>query len=372
MSSSLVNDRQLQIIICAVQVPFITGGAEKHIESLRRELENRDYMVDIVKLPFQWHPVRQLINGAVTWRLLDLTMFCGLPVDLVICTRFPTYCVKHPKKVAWVLHQHRQAYDFLNTVYTDFKDAPDDDEVRKLLYEIDSRSLKECTNIFANSRNVANRLERYLNIKSDPLYHPPPLTGRYRNLEYGNYVFTASRLELNKRIDLLLKALSLTKNKIHAVIAGKGPLAASLKKMADDLEIEERVKFVGYISDQEIIDHYGRCGVVWYAPVDEDYGYVTLEAFLSEKPVVTSKDAGGVLEFVEDGLTGYIGEPDPQQMALQLDRWYDNRQDSLAMGRAGKLKAEQITWDNVIKKLTASLKTNRKIANFKKNDSCET
>ena len=358
MSFSIAGDRQPKIIICAVQVPFITGGAERHIESLKRELEVRDYLVDIVKLPFQWHPVRQLINNAIAWRLLDLTMSSGLPVDLAICTRFPTYCIQHPRKVAWVLHQHRQAYDFLNTVYTDFKDIPDDDEVRKLLYQIDSLSLKECKNIFANSKNVANRMDRYLNISSEPLYHPPPLLGYYQNKMYGDYVFTASRLELNKRIELLLKALSLTKNKIHAVIAGKGPMESNLKKMAHELGIQEQVIFTGYISDQEIVDHYSKCGAVWYAPIDEDYGYVTLEAFLSEKPVITSSDAGGVLEFVDDGFTGFIGEPEPQQMANQLDRWYDNRQASPEMGRVAKLKAEQITWDNVIEKLTEPLKTN--------------
>lgn len=349
-------DRQARIIICAVQVPFISGGAESHIESLRRELEARDYLVDVVKLPFKWHPVRQMINDSMAWRLLDLTTSYGLPVDLAICTRFPSYCIRHTRKIAWILHQHRQAYDFLNTRYSDFTDSPDDDEVRKLLYEMDARSLRECRDIFANSKNVADRLERFLNIKSCPLYHPPPLTGRYHTLQYDDYIFTAGRLELNKRPDMFLKALSVTQHRIRAVIAGKGPMESMLREMAQDLGIDQRVTFAGYLSEDELLNHYSRCGAVWYAPLDEDYGYVTLEAFLSGKPVITANDSGGVLEFVEDGVTGFIGEPDPHHMAEQLDRWYNNRQNSPGLGNTARVKAERISWDNVIHKLTESLR----------------
>jgi len=168
-------DRKPRIVIAAVQVPFVSGGAESHIESLRRELVVRDYDVDVVRLPFKWYPPRQIINDALAWRLIDLTHSYGLPVDLAIVTRFPSYCIRHPRKVAWVLHQHRQVYDFLNTDYTDFKDIPDDDEVRKLLYEMDSRSLKECRKVFTNSKNVSKRMKKYLDIDSQHLYHPPRL-----------------------------------------------------------------------------------------------------------------------------------------------------------------------------------------------------
>ncbi|MBN1878947.1 glycosyltransferase [bacterium] len=349
-------DRQPRIIICAVQVPFVSGGAESHIESLRRELVRRDYLVDIVKLPFRWHPVRQMINDAVAWRLLDLTQSYGLPIDLAIVTRFPSYCVRHPRKVAWVLHQHRQAYDFLNTQYSDFTDLPDDDEVRKILYDIDSKSLKECRRIYANSQNVVDRMHRYLDIDSTPLYHPPPLTGRYHTMAYGDYIFTASRLELNKRIDLLIRAMAKTRHPVRAIVAGSGPMEKTLIGMASEMGIGDRIVFKGFISDEELLDQYSRCGAVWYAPLDEDYGYVTLEAFLSGKPVITASDSGGVLEFVEHQMTGYIGQPDPDALAIEIDRWYENRQSDPEFGRRARARAELITWDSVIRELTADLR----------------
>ncbi len=348
-------DRQARIVICAVQVPFVTGGAESHIESLRNELLKRDFLVDVVKLPFRWHPVRQLINDAVAWRLLDLTHSYGLPIDLAIVTRFPSFCIRHPRKVAWVLHQHRQAYDFLNTDYSDFSDSPDDDEVRKLLYEIDSRSLKECTRIFSNSKNVSDRMQRFLNLDSTPLYHPPPLLGKYKTDSYGDYLFTAGRLERNKRLDLLIRALAFTRHPVRAIIAGTGPMQAELQTIAHDLGVDQRVTFSGFIPDSDLLTHYAECGAVWYAPLDEDYGYVTLEAFLSRKPVITAMDSGGVLEFVKDGLTGLVGESDPQNMALQIDRWFEHRQDGPAMGQKAYSIAETITWDSVIARLTEDL-----------------
>ena len=65
---------------------------------------------------------------------------------------------------------------------------------------------------------------------------------------------------------------------------------------------------------------YARCACVFYAPWDEDYGLVTLEAFHSGKPVVTTDDSGGVLEFVKDGETGLVTRPDPLAVAESLAR----------------------------------------------------
>lgn len=355
LEPSIPIDRRARIIIAAVQVPFVSGGAESHINSLCRELAQRDYEVDVVKIPFKWYPPRQLINDAIAWRMLDLTHSYGLPVDLVIATRFPSYCLRHPRKVAWVLHQHRQAYDFLNTDYSDFNDSPDHDEVRKLLYEIDSRSLKECRRIYTNSQNVSRRMMRYLDIESQPLYHPPPLNGRYRTEKYADYIFTAGRLEQNKRIDLLLKAIAAAENPVKAVIAGRGPMDTELKKMAAELQISDRVEFAGFISDDTLIDHYANCGAVWYGPLDEDYGYVTLEAFLSAKPVITTTDSGGVLEFVRDSENGYVGDPDSEDMGRQLDRWWMQRDSSQQLGERGQVIARKLSWDTVVNELTGVL-----------------
>ncbi len=352
----LPENRPPRILITAVQIPFVTGGAESHIESMRRELVRAGFLVDVVRLPLKWYPPRQIINDAMAWRMLDLTHIYGLPVDLVIATRFPSYAVRHPRKIAWVLHQHRQAYDLLNTEYTDFKDSVEGDHIRQLIYELDKTCLEECREIFANSQNVAARMGKYLGVTSKPLYHPPPLAGQYRCDEYGDFIFSAGRLELNKRVDLLLHALANSKYPIPAVIAGDGPQKDALIALAEELGIRGRVTFAGYVTDEDLLRYYATCGAVFYAPLDEDYGYVTLESFLSSKPVITSTDAGGVLEFVRHGENGFVGVPEPEAMGRELDRWYDSDNAAPSMGKTGLDSIRNITWDRVVSALTATLR----------------
>ncbi len=355
----LPRNRPPRILICAVQIPFVYGGAENHIESLRRELVSRHYEVDVVRLPLKWYPPRQIINDVLAWRFLDLTHFYGLPVDLLITTRFPSYAARHPRKIAWVLHQHRQIYDLLNTAYTDFSDSPDDDEVRGILYDLDRKSLMECRDIFTNSRNVSHRMKKYLNIDSEPLYHPPPLTGRYECREYSDVVLCAGRLELNKRVDLFIRALSCTRHPICAHIVGQGPQGDNLKNLATELGLGNRVVFHGFVPEEDLIQQYATCGAVFYAPLDEDYGYITLEAFHSGKIVLTASDSGGVLEFVEDGRTGLIAEPHPEALARILDQWFEMPDRGRKLGETGKQTIRTITWDHVINALTSRLRTEK-------------
>jgi len=241
-----------------------------------------------------------------------------------------------------------------------FDDLPDSDHVRKLIYEIDTRSLNECRHLFANSVNVSNRMKTYLDIDSEPLYHPPPLAGRYRCEEYGDFILSVGRLEVNKRVELLIRSLAQSRAPVKAIITGKGPQSDNLKALCAELGVADRVKFTGFVSDDELLALYARCGAVYYAPVDEDYGYITLEAFLSGKAVVTANDSGGVLEFVTNDRTGYISSPSPEAIAQNIDKWFHSEDRGRLLGKTGCELCREITWDNVINRLTAVLREDRK------------
>jgi glycosyltransferase involved in cell wall biosynthesis len=90
---------------------------------------------------------------------------------------------------------------------------------------------------------------------------------------------------------------------------------------------------------------------VVYAPFDEDYGYVTLEAFLSSKPVITATDSGGVLEFVVDGSNGFICDPQAQSIAAAINLLAGDRALAARLGNAGRVRARAVTWDGVIEQL---------------------
>lgn len=345
-----------RICICATQVPFVKGGAQIHVESLQRELLERGFAVEMVQLPFKWYPRPQIVKSVLAWRLLDLTGSYGEKIDMVIAAGFPSYAVKHPNKVVWLIQQFRQVYDLYGTPYSDFTDSPEDQGIRQLIMAIDNQTLGEARRIFTNAQNTANRLAHYNSLKGEALYHPPKLAERLHNQSYGDYVFSPSRLDPTKRIDLLVKAMAHVKSGARCVISGMGSESEQLCILAEQLGVSDRVEFVGYVSDERLLELYANCFAVYYAPYDEDYGYVTLEAFMARKPVVTASDSGGVLEFVEDRRNGYVcTKGTPKKIAAGIDHLYAQRDLCQKLGIAGYEKVRSINWDNVIAKLTAEL-----------------
>jgi glycosyltransferase involved in cell wall biosynthesis len=314
-------------------------------------LRERGYAVDLVSVPFKWYPKEEILAHAAAWRLLDLSASNGAPIDLIIATKFPSYFVRHDNKVAWLIHQYRAAYELCGTPYSDFAHVDLDVGLRRRLIELDTAMLGECRRLFTNARNTASRLEKFNGLAAEPLYHPPRLADRLWGGPAGDYVLSVGRLETVKRHDLVLRALARAGRQARLVLVGEGTQAAHLHRLADELGIADRVRFEGTVADERLLELYaGALGVV-YAPFDEDYGYVTLEAFLARKPVVTARDSGGTLEFVEDGVNGFVCDPDPAALAEALGRLAGDHTLARALGDAGYERARLVTWDGVIEKL---------------------
>jgi glycosyltransferase involved in cell wall biosynthesis len=229
--------------------------------------------------------------------------------------------------------------------------------VREAITAMDTTGLGECPKIFTISRNVSDRLVRWNGLSSEPLYPPPHHLGRYACLDYGDYLFYAGRLDRLKRLDLAIDAMKRVRSNAKLKIAGSGPLQEELQKQITGLGVEDRVSLLGYVSAEELVDLYARCRAAYYAPLNEDYGYVTVEAFLSRKPVVTTQDAGGPLEFVTDGENGLVASPTPEAVAGAIDRIWELTGARLReMGEAGLSRVRGISWDHVIDRLTEPLR----------------
>lgn len=304
---------------------------------------------EIVALPFQWAPRAHIMRGALAWRLLDLDTVGGVPVDLVIATKFPSYAVRHRRKVVWLVHQHRQAYDWYGTSLSDWGAQPGDAEARDLLLRLDRRTLGEAHSLFAISHNVAGRLRRYNSLDAKVLYPPSHLAPRLHSGPYGDYILSPSRLDPTKRVDLLLRALAHSGSQLRAVITGTGPGLPRLQTLAGQLNLGERVHWAGFVSDAELVDLYAGCRAVYYAPLDEDYGFATVEAFGAGKPVVTATDSGGVREFVEDGVSGIVVAPDAEAIARAIDALTVDRARDL--GAANPARVAEISWQRVLDNL---------------------
>jgi len=345
----------LSIAICAAHIPFVRGGAEVLYESLAAELRRRGHEVEIVAIPFNWRTRSSLVRSALAWRMIDLEEVAGRRIDLVIGTRFPSYLVRHPRKVVWLIHQFRQVYDLEKTRFSDFGEREGDEQVAAMVRAMDRRALGEARARFTISRNVADRLRRFNDLDAEPLYPPPLLGDRYRCGPFGDLVVTAGRLDPMKRFDRLVRAVAAAATPVRAVIAGSGPEAEGLARLAAELGVADRVELPGRVSDERLLELYEGALAVYYAPYDEDYGYVTVEAFRSGRPVVTAADAGGVLEFVEDGVTGLVApQAAPRDLAERFDRLFRDRELAARLGRAGRERVAGIGWDPVVDALLGS------------------
>ena len=339
------------IVVCEAQVPFVHGGAEIHVRELVRELRQRGYLAELVSVPFKWYPKEEILPHAAAWRLLDLSESNGRPIDRVIASKFPTYFVRHPHKVAWLIHQYRAAYELCGTVYSDFSHTDLDVGLRDSIIRLDTQMLGECRSIFANARNTASRLQKFNGLHAEPLYHPPRLAPRLRAGEYSNYVLSVGRIESVKRVDLIVRAMKYVDPAVRLVIAGEGTQRENVERAAEEADVLDRTSFLGTVGDDNLVKLYADALAVVYPPFDEDFGYVTLEAFLARKPVITCRDSGGPNEFVVDGENGYITEPTPEALAAAINAATSDKARVARMGDAGFTRAAAITWDGVIEKL---------------------
>jgi glycosyltransferase involved in cell wall biosynthesis len=203
---------------------------------------------------------------------------------------------------------------------------------------------------------VAERLRRYNRIESEPLYHPPPRAERLRPGEQGDYIFYPSRLEPQKRQELLIEAMKYVRTPVRAVLVGGAREPQRYESLIKQHGVADRVELRGFVPEEEMVGLYADALGVCYLPFDEDYGYVTLEGMLSAKPVVVARDGGGATEFVEHGSEGLIADPEPRALAECLDQLQLDRERARRMGERGrdKLRALNLSWGNVVDRIISA------------------
>jgi glycosyltransferase involved in cell wall biosynthesis len=347
----------MRIGILTVQAPFVNGGAELHAHNLCVALRAAGHEADIISIPFKWFPPDRIAPQILAARLLDVTASSGMSIDRVIGLKFPAYLMEHPDKVLWILHQHRTAYDLWEHGFGDLRGQPGGHQAMLAIREADNRLIPQARRIFTNSRRVSARLAEYNGIESRPLYHPPPLAEQYSCAEPEDFLLVPSRINDTKRQDLVVEALFHVRADVRVRLVGAADspdFADRLGRRAAQLPAG-RLSFEGAVSDHEKIELFARCTAVVFVPFDEDYGYVTLEAMLSGKAVVTCTDSGGVLEFARDQETALVCEPDPVALAACLDRIWADRALARRLGAQGRARYQElgIGWDQVVQALLA-------------------
>lgn len=347
----------MRVVVAHAQTPFVRGGAEMLADSLIAALREAGHQAELVTMPFKWYPAAQIPRGMLAARLMEVSEWCGGSIDRLIGLKFPAYLMRHPSKVMWLLHQYRGAYDMWGLPIGDLSNAPDGRAVRDTIRLADAAAMAEARAVFTISRNVSGRLQRFNGIASRPLYHPPPGAGQFRQAPAEDFFLCPGRINPAKRQDLVVNALLRCKGSVRVVFTGvpdSADYAADLMQRSA-AALPGRVEWRGAVPEAEKIDLYARCLGVIVPPIDEDYGYVTLEAMLAAKPVVTCTDSGGPLDFVGDGETGLVCAPEAAALADALDRLWSGRQEARAMGEAGlaRYRALGLDWPGVVSELLA-------------------
>lgn len=342
-----------RIAVVTSYVPFVKGGHLTIARSTVKALLEYGYEADLVLTP--QNRFGYLFRAYLATHLTDLGEDgLGRKIHQVISFRFPSYAVKHPVHVCWLNHRLREYYDLWDVLYSQlgFKGKIKEHCRRRMVHTLDAYLLKHrITKLFAQSETIQKRLKRWGHIQAEVLYPPPPQR-HYRTDSYQNLIFSISRLHWLKRLDLLIDAFKYLKNKeLKAVIIGEGPEKENLALKIKENRLEKRISLLGAADERTVTDHYARCRAVFFAPLREDYGLVTAEAFASRKPVITTLDSGGPAELVKSSESGYVVEPRPEKIAEKMDILAYRESLAETMGESGFQFISGITWEKTVNRL---------------------
>lgn len=330
-------------VVVAGAVTGETGGAERFYLGLQRALADQGCAVDLINVPTDEATFEHILANYERCRSLDLSSY-----DLVISTKAPTYVVQHPNHVVYLVHTVRVFYDMFDQAFP----APNDElfRQRQQIHDLDNQALRAAKARFAIGYEVAARMRRWNAVDAQVL-HPPLGMNRFRRGRTGDYFFLPGRLHPWKRVDLAIRAVKASRLPLRLLIAGTGEVEAGLRRLAGS---DPRIEFVGRVTDDQLIDHYADCLAALFLPVREDYGYVTLEAFASAKPVITCPDSGEPLQFVAHGRTGWVCEPDAESLRSAMEHALSHPAEAERLGASGHSATRSITWPAVAEKLLAA------------------
>lgn len=345
----------MKVLIVNTMAPFIWGGAEELAVSLADNLRQRNYDVELLRLPFSWEPYDRIPNEIMRFAMMRLPN-----VDKVISLKFPAYFVPAADHTTWLIHQYRQAYDLWGT---DQGNIPDDEQglrVRQLIMESDRETLSS-RRIFTISQIVSDRLRVSTDVDAAPLRAPINDPELFCGGEAQKYLLAAGRINGSKRQHLIIEALAHLPPSIRLIVAGPPDSAQDAERLHEAvqrLELGDRVTLdLRFLDRRELADYVNGASAVVYAPFNEDsFGYVTMEAYQAAKPVITVSDAGEVLELVIDGETGAVALPDSENLAAAIALVLFDPNRAAEMGRAGRALwlSKNVNWSSNIARLMSA------------------
>lgn len=368
-------------IVAPCAVPFVIGGAEKFWWGLEGYInEHTPHAADIIKPPSPEHDFWSLIKSYRYFSALDLSAF-----DIIVSCKYPAWMVRHDHHKVYMFHKLRGLYDAypgdvqlpaemlaqktssslimvcqraidgkaesaeLFDALEDFRASARAVDVafpgplsRLVLHALDATAFApgRVRGFGALSHEVAARANYFPTGQSVNVFHPPT-SAKIEPGEYGDYIFTASRLDAPKRVELIAEAMQHVRSDLKLKIAGTGPQEHRLRALAS---ADPRIELLGHVNETTLSGLYANALAVVFVPWREDYGLITLEAMCAGKAVITTHDAGGPTELVRHDLNGWVVSPTAADIGRAMQRLDSDRNRTREMGAAGLETARSVTW----------------------------
>jgi len=190
-----------------------------------------------------------------------------------------------------------------------------------------------------------------------PAARRPDLVARHR-LDGTTVALFLGGLKARKNLPLLLDVFARVAPRVPAarlVIAGGGPLRATLEARAAALGLADRVVFTGYVAEADKVDYFNLADVFVFPSAMEGFGLAVAEAMSCGLPVVAS-DRGSIPEIVEDGAGGFLCDPRaPEGFAEALATLLADAGRRAALGRANRARIDaRFRWERCVADTTAA------------------
>ena len=276
--------------------------------------------------------------------------------DLYFLYLFPTHFIQRRPSVWFAAEPLRSIYDLRHHDSLNHKEIsihfyPSMEYTRLRVSELDVLlhlierfdSAPTFDRLAVNSRATGRYLHTVYGRKPDKIVYPGVnLPASVSPPPPSEEIIVVGRLWKHKRVDLIIKALSLLpRGKL--MVVGDGPERPHLRRLARKLGLSERVKFTGEVTQKRLEELYARSALCVYTPVREPFGIVPLEAAAAGRPVVAT-EGGGYGEILDDSCAFFV-PADPAEIAKRIQTLLDDRRLARQMGEAGRKTVARYTWD---------------------------
>jgi len=277
------------------------------------------------------------IHGTIFW----------LPTDLL------KYAFIHRKVFNEILDSNRGHREFISP------HPPKMNLVKRMLVEAHAYtayiSIRKAKEIFVLSNRMKWEVYKLYGknaivlkgaFPSQIFHHKPRQNIKVKlGLEDKRIILNVNRLVIMKRVDLLIKAfkqISEEFNDLVLIIGGTGPEEKNLKALAKELNMQDRVKFVGYIKEEELLDYYISCDVFVH-PEWADFDIAPYEALALHRKVVWSSEME-TDEYLKDCKLIFVANPTVDDLAKVIKK-------ALMTEVAEKKDLQEYTWETYCERL---------------------